>query len=47
MRFSTSERFYEHLAPSYIADTVRAALGTTGLVPADNVLPLGTARSSG
>jgi len=39
-----SERFYAHMAPSYIADTVRTALGTTGLVPVDNVMPFGATR---
>ena len=31
------ERHYGHLAPSYVADTVRAAFGTMGLVEPDNV----------
>src|SRR5208282_5005459 len=35
-----TERHYAHLAPSYVADTVRAAFGTMGLVETDNVVPL-------
>ncbi len=31
------ERHYGHLAPSYVADTIRAAFGTMGLVELDNV----------
>ena len=31
------ERHYGHLAPSYVADTIRAAFGTMGLVEPDNV----------
>jgi hypothetical protein len=34
------EKHYEHLAPNYVADTVRAAFGTMGLVQTDNVVPL-------
>jgi hypothetical protein len=29
-----------HLAPNYVADTVRAAFGSMGLVQTDNVVPL-------
>jgi integrase len=39
-----SERHYAHMSPSYIADTVRAALGNTGLVPTDNVASISAAR---
>jgi len=35
------ERHYGHLAPSYIAETIRTAFGTLGLVPADNVIEFG------
>jgi hypothetical protein len=36
-----TERHYAHLAPSYVADTVRAAFGPLGLLPAkDNVFGL-------
>ena len=28
-----TERHYAHLAPSYVADTVRAAFGEMGLAP--------------
>ncbi len=31
------ERHYGHLAPSFIADTIRAAFGTMSLVEPDNV----------
>ncbi len=31
------EKHYGHLAPSYVADTIRAAFGTMGLVEPDNV----------
>jgi integrase len=34
------ERHYGHLAPSYVADTVRSAFGTMGIVEADNVVPI-------
>jgi len=37
------EKHYGHLAPSYVAETVRAAFGPLGLVGPSNVLvaPLG------
>jgi hypothetical protein len=34
------EKHYGHLAPSYVADTVRAAFGTLGIVEPSNILPL-------
>lgn len=34
------ERHYGHLAPNYIAETVRAAFTTMGVVEPDNVIPL-------
>lgn len=34
------ERHYGHLAPSYIAETVRAAFGTLGIIESGNVVPL-------
>ncbi len=34
------EKHYGHLAPNYVADTVRAAFGTLGIVETDNVVPL-------
>jgi integrase len=34
------EKHYGHLAPSYVADTVRSTFGTLGIVEADNVVPL-------
>ena len=38
------EKHYGHLAPSYVADTVRAAFGTLGIIEPSNVVPLGGAR---
>lgn len=34
------EKHYGHLAPSYVADTVRAAFGSMGLVETDNIVSL-------
>lgn len=34
------EKHYGHLAPSYVADTVRAAFGTMGIIEADNIIKL-------
>ncbi len=34
------EKHYGHLAPSYVADTVRAAFSDIGLIEPDNVVPL-------
>ena len=34
------EKHYGHLAPSYIADTVRAAFGTLGILEPSNVVPI-------
>ena len=33
-----TERHYAHLAPNYVADTVRAALPTLGIVEESNVV---------
>ena len=33
-----TERHYAHLTPSYVAETVRNLFGTTGFVPASNVV---------
>jgi integrase len=38
------EKHYGHLAPSYIAETVRQAFGSLGLVDPINVVPLAGAR---
>jgi integrase len=38
------EMHYGHLAPSYVADTVRAAFGTLGIHGAWNVVPISAAR---
>ena len=35
------EKHYGHLAPGYVADTVRAAFGSLGIVEPSNVVPLG------
>lgn len=34
------ERHYGHLAPSYVAETVRSAFGTLGIVESSIVVPL-------
>lgn len=36
-----TERHYAHLGPRYVADAVRAAFGTLGIVQTDNVAPFG------
>jgi integrase len=38
------EKHYGHLAPSYIAHTVRAAFGTLGIVEPSKVVPISEAR---
>src|ERR1700676_1264033 len=38
------EKHYGHLSPGYIADTVRAAFGTLGIVEPSNLVPLAVAR---
>ena len=38
------EKHYGHLAPSYIADTVRATFGNMGLVPETNVVSISRAN---
>jgi len=35
-----TERHYAHLSPGYVADTIRAAFGSLGLVPVSNVTPM-------
>ena len=41
-----TERHYAHLAPSYVADTVRAAFGSLGIgVPGDNVACIAERRT--
>ena len=35
-----TERHYAHLAPSYIAETVRAAFGSLDIAPTINVVPI-------
>jgi hypothetical protein len=41
-----TERHYAHLAPSYVADTVRSLFGRMGIVPASNVQAF-TPRATG
>jgi hypothetical protein len=36
------EKHYGHLSPRYVADTVRAAFGTLGLVEPSNVVAIAT-----
>ena len=38
------EKHYGHLSAGYVADTVRAAFGTLGIVEPTNVVPIATAR---
>jgi len=38
------EKHYGHLSPSYVADTVRAAFGTLGIVAQSGVVPITAAR---
>ncbi len=38
------EKLYGHLAPSYVADTVRKAFGSLGIVEPSNVVPIGVVR---
>ena len=40
------EKHYGHMAPSYIADTVRAAFSPLDIVPAANVMPLPAAEQA-
>ncbi len=37
------EKHYGHMAPSYVADTVRASFGKIGIVEETNVVPMGRA----
>jgi len=39
------EKHYGHLAPNYIADTVRAGFGSLGIVDTENIVPLRSDRS--
>ncbi len=41
-----TERHYAHLAPSYVAETVRAAFGTLGIVASSNVAPMTPGRAA-
>jgi integrase len=38
------EKHYGHLAPSYVADTVRAAFGSLGLLEPSNMVPISASR---
>jgi hypothetical protein len=35
-----TEKHYAHLAPSYVADTIRAQLAPLGIVDGSNVVPM-------
>jgi hypothetical protein len=37
-----AEKHYGHLSPGYVADTVRTAFGTLGIVPPLNVVSIGS-----
>ena len=39
-----AEKHYGHLSPSYVADTVRAAFGSLGLIEPSNLVPIGALR---
>ena len=39
------EKHYGHLAPSYVADTVRNAFTSMGVVEATSIVPLEKAKS--
>lgn len=39
------EKHYGHMAPSYVADAIRAAAPRFGIVTESNVMPLSKARS--
>ena len=41
-----TERHYAHLAPSYVADTVRAALPALGIVEPTNIVPIAPAGAA-
>ena len=41
------EKHYGHLSPGYVADTVRAAFGSLGLVEPSNVVPIAAAALDG
>jgi hypothetical protein len=38
------EKHYGHLSSGYVADTVRAAFGTLGLIEPSNVVPIAVSR---
>jgi integrase len=38
------EKHYGHLAPSYVAETVRAAFGSLGILESSNVVPIAVSR---
>jgi integrase len=39
-----TEKHYAHLAPNYVADTIRACFPRLGIAGGDNVIPIGTQR---
>ena len=40
------EKHYGHLAPNYIADTVRTAFGRLGIVEPSNIIPMPSGKAS-
>ena len=38
------EKHYGHMSASYVADTVRAAFGSLGIVELSNVVPIAASR---
>jgi hypothetical protein len=41
------EKHYGHMAPSYVADTVRAAFGPLGFAPDKNIIELKKTKRKG
>jgi hypothetical protein len=39
------EKHYGHLAPNYVADTVRAAFGRLGIVEPSNIIPMASDKA--
>ena len=42
-----TEKHYAHLAPSYVAETVRAALPALGIMEPSNVTPIASMKNDG
>jgi integrase len=41
-----TERHYAHLAPSYVADAIRSAMPSLGIVESDKIRPIGVGRKA-